>query len=874
PEVLPISEEEFATAWREETEELLLARLRVGLGVGIPLYLAFSLLDWFTARAHWLPFLLIRIVVTGTVGLLLWWQQRPAARRHLLATSFAQILLGSAGISAMTWMLGGFASPYFYGNMLVLFLLGLFIPWPVRLTAGLGTAAMAVYVVPNAVLHGFDAQALLPIFFLAGTIVLTCWATSAAEQSRRRDLHQRLQLAKANEAVIEADKMKTKFFSNVSHELRTPLMLILGPLDSLLRGEAEGDPTMLLRAMNSNAHRLLRQVNQILNFSRAIDGRLQVNWSHGNVGQVIRQYLEGTYPYAKQRNIELVVEGIDDLPDNYFDVEHVETATANLISNALKFTPDGGRITVRGGHDEENLWWEVEDTGCGIPEDQLDKVFERFHQVDGGRSGKIQGTGLGLSLSKEMMRLHHGDITVRSVYGEGTTFRITLPIAPPPEAEAGVAEGPASAEAGGASGSNRPAKDVRRSSDLSTQLADLNEASLEDEGLGEIRGPEGAPLLLLVEDNPDVRSWVASELRQNYRVVTAEDGRAGVEAARKHRPDLIISDVMMPNLDGFGLVKELRADKTFAATPILLLTARTGSDAVVEGLGLGASDYVNKPFRKAELEARIQAHLRAAKAEHALDERESRLLRIGQMTSTIAHDLRGPLTSILGRIDLVRLFAETRGELAEIEDDLASVERVVFRVTAMAEELMEYARGGSVNLDRRPTEVREFVDGVAADLGGPLADAGVDLVVEHEGDGPLPASLDPMRMQRVLENLINNARDALNGQEEAEDKRIWLQTRRDQGAVLIRVADNGPGIPEELAETLFQPFATAGKANGTGLGLAIVRNLVEAHDGTIEVDRRPPEGGAAFLLQLPLAAEQESAGEGLERPSPEPTTTG
>jgi signal transduction histidine kinase len=851
PEVPP---EEFERAFVQETHDLLDNRLRLGLSAGMVLYLAFSVLDWFVAKGSWSAFLAIRLGVVGAVGALLLHQRSSAGRRHLIATSFVQVLLGSLGISAMTWLMDGFDSTYFFGNMLVMFLLGLFIPWSVQLTAVMCTAILAGYVGPNLLLHGAQVSALLPVFFLSGTLVLTCWATRASERTRRKDLHLRLrleqvnaQLEEANDRLAETDEMKTRFFSNVSHELRTPLMLILGPLDSLLQGSYSGDPGALLQAMNTNAHRLLRQVNMILNFSRLERGVQKVNWAPGNVGTVIREQVEGGRPYAAERGMELVLEGVDALPDSYFDGEQIETVFVNLMSNAMKFTDDGGRVTVRAGTEEGLLWWTVEDTGCGIPEKDLAKVFERFHQAEGGRKGKTQGTGLGLSLSRELVRLHGGDITVSSALGEGTTFRVTLPIALPEGADCASVE---------LVDGEAPAP--QRKANAATQFADLAGPALVEEA--GVAGPEEAPLVLVVEDNTDMRIFVASSLRRTYRVATASDGVEGLEQARRLRPDLIVSDVMMPRLDGFGMVEKLREDREFANTPILLLTARAGSEAVVEGLGRGASDYVNKPFRMAELEARVDAHLRASQAERALDERDSRLVWVGQMTGTIAHDLRGPLTNILGRVELVRMIAEGAGTLAPIEQDLSSVEAAVHRVTDMTQELMEFVRGGDVQLELAEEDAGGFLERVADEMRPSLRDAGVELVVSGIRADDLAVELDAGRMQRVVENLVNNSRDALNAQDGAEDKRIWLRSQREGDRVVLRVSDNGPGIPPEVADRLFQPFATAGKANGTGLGLSIVRNLVAAHGGEIEVDHSPPEGGAAFTISLPACSGPEGNG--------------
>ncbi len=605
----------FEAAFRAETEQLLLHRLRLALGVGSALYLLFFILDLWVFPQHWLTFLGIRAFVAAMSLTTIAITYHTLGRRWLVPLSVAIMTVGTLGLSAMTWIEGGFASDYYFGNMLALFLVGLFFPWSVRTAIVYSGLVISGYAIPNTFFHPGTAQdGVLPVFFLLGTSALTCYATLAIDKSRRTEFALRNQLEAANAELQKLDEAKTRFFSNVSHELRTPLMLILGPLESMLRGTAS-DPAALLQAMNANAHRLLRQVNTILNFSRIEAGRQECHPVPGRVGSVLHDLVTAAVPYAKKRGIQLTGEGLEELPDSWFDHEQIETVAANLLSNAMKFTPDGGEVTVRAGTEGDKLWFEVADTGVGIPEKDLDKVFIRFHQVDGGKGGKIQGTGLGLALSRELVRLHKGEMSVSSTLGEGTCFRVELPLGRPEGAE----EAPPA----------ETAPRVERDDAGATQFADLVKPSLENAQGGQ-QAPEGAPLLMVVDDNPDMRNFVAQSLSRLYRVVTAEDGQDGLETARRTHPDLIVSDVMMPRLDGFGMVEALRKDKAFAATPIIMLTARTGSEAMVKGLSLGAVDYVNKPFKLVEIEARIAAQLRMRQVEKTLDERDSRLVAVGQ----------------------------------------------------------------------------------------------------------------------------------------------------------------------------------------------------------------------------------------------------
>lgn len=855
---------EFEQMFAQEGKELLLERLRLGLLVGVFLYVGFFLLDIVAVGQDWHQFLYVRLFASILPLATIFLARTAFGRKNIQALSLVIMYVGAASMVWMTTQLGGFGSDYYIGTMLAMFLVGLFFPWGVKRTAAFCGLVIATYIAANI---GVEVSkdtppsikdALFPIFFLLGTSVLTVWASGAIEASRRNGLRMRMQLEVANESLKELDKAKTGFFANVSHELRTPLMLILGPLENLMRGEG-GDPAPLLQAMNANAHRLLRQVNMILNFSKLEAGRQECNRELGKVGDVLGQLVTGATPYAEQRQIKLEGLGFDDLPETAIDPEQIETAAANLMSNAMKFTPDGGRVTIRSGHDDKIIWFEVEDTGCGIPEDQQAKVFERFHQVDGGKTGKIQGTGLGLALSKELVGLHGGRMTVSSVFGEGTTFRVELPTLEHANWEGSTAQNPDTEK--------KEVQTVARANSDATKFADLATPGLEQTGTMNTADKD-APLLLVVEDNPDMRAFISQSLARRYRVATAENGQVGLETARRVRPDMIVSDVQMPIMDGFEMVGELRKDKSFDKTPIIMLTAKTGSEAVVKGLALGAVDYVNKPFKMVEIEARIEAQLRARAVERTLDERDSRLIAVGQMTGTIAHDMRGPLTAIFNRIELLRMMADMAGSLDTMDDDLTKVEATVKRINNMIQELLEFVRGNNVTLDLRPTVVREFLDELSEDIQPALASMQIEYHRSFDGDESTALPMDRDRIARVIENLVNNSRDAIANVDGRTSGNIWISTRIETEQAVIRIADDGPGIPDEAAKKLFQPFATAGKANGTGLGLSIVRNIVTAHGGKIDVDFEPAEGGAAFTITLPRKKKDDEASEDGEDPAP------
>jgi signal transduction histidine kinase len=289
---------------------------------------------------------------------------------------------------------------------------------------------------------------------------------------------------------------------------------------------------------------------------------------------------------------------------------------------------------------------------------------------------------------------------------------------------------------------------------------------------------------------------------------------------------------------------------------VILLSARVGAEAVVEGLGSGAIDYVTKPFKMPELKARVETHLRTNAVEKQLDERETRLVAIGQMTGQIAHDLKGPLTAIVGHAELAREVAESTGSDAMIVQDLAAVEDAAHRAVSMIEQVVDFVREGSVPLRLERMPLTTFLDVTLEEQRSSLRPLGITLDLDVRATEPgVVVELDAGRMRRVVENLVTNAKEALVEQRRSGrrhgDRIVVSVSDDDEEWIQFRVMDNGPGFPIELAEELFQPFVTAGKEYGTGLGLAIVRNLVAAHGGSVTVEEPPPEGGAVFRVDLP-----------------------
>jgi signal transduction histidine kinase/CheY-like chemotaxis protein len=449
-------------------------------------------------------------------------------------------------------------------------------------------------------------------FELAAAQIVTAIRNAVAYQEERRRA----------EALAEIDRAKTAFFSNVSHEFRTPLTLMLGPEEDALEspeGVLGGEE---LRAVHRNTLRLLKLVNMLLDFSRIEAGRVQASYEPTDLAAFTTELASNFRSAMDKAGLEFVIACPPLDRPVYVDRDMWEKLVLNLLSNAFKFTFNGEiGVELRSAGDAVEL--SVRDTGVGIPAHELDRVFERFHRIEGQRSRSFEGSGIGLALVQEFVKLHGGTIRVESKLDHGTQFIARIPFGTahlPPERIAA---------------SRDPARPLRSDAYVEEAMRWLPEvgcdrprstrADLADHIIAAPAAAEAAPRpeavkgrVLLVDDNADLRSYVGRLLKERgYEVQLAADGEAALSAAHEQAPDLILSDVMMPRLDGFGLLRAVRSDVQLGDIPVVLLSARAGEEARVEGLDAGADDYLIKPFSARELLARVSTNLAMARARRA-----------------------------------------------------------------------------------------------------------------------------------------------------------------------------------------------------------------------------------------------------------------
>lgn len=453
------------------------------------------------------------------------------------------------------------------------------------------------------------------------------------------------ELATALSGLRELDVQKSNFFANVSHELRTPLTLSIAPLEELIHKKTSVSPegtNKHLHVIYNNQLRLLKLINNLLDFSKIDAGKMSGKFQKMELLQAVRFYVGTLESAAESRKIRLTLNTDEDSVPLYLDRDKFEKIIMNLLSNAFKFTPDEGAITVTvksAGRSDVEI--SVKDTGSGIPKASLGKLFQRFMQVDSSARRQYEGTGIGLALVKEYVGLHGGRVAVESEEGHGAMFIVAIPkgkehLAPETvlsDAEVNVQEIAAHNVADfrveeeeedsvledlGSEGAGSPRPPAESAPVVDTQAVGPRVAPLPIIAVGDQVSAE-KPLVLVVDDVPDMRRFVAHVLSEQYRVKTARDGLEGLEGARRIRPDIIVSDVMMPRMTGFELCNAVKKEPgDLARTPVILLSAKGDLGAKIEGLEFGADDYLVKPFNSGELLARVGNLVRLRKQEGAL----------------------------------------------------------------------------------------------------------------------------------------------------------------------------------------------------------------------------------------------------------------
>src|SRR3989440_425558 len=571
------------------------------------------------------------------------------------------------------------------------------------------------------------------LMLLVDSALITCIGNRVVTNLFLREVKLRIDLEKANERLRELDRLKSEFFANVSHELRTPLTLILAPASSLSReshGRLEAGQRTLVETIHRNATRLLQLINDLLLLAKLESGEPHIDRVPVDVGASLGRIADEAQAYAESLDLRLELQVGAGGPFTWNgDERHLDRIVLNLISNACKFSRQGGTVKVAVGSDREGIWISVADQGIGIAPHDVDRIFDRFVQVESSSTRRFQGTGIGLSIVKQLVTLHGGRMEA-------------------------------------------------------------------------VQAIDAAP------------------------------------------PDLIVSDIMMPGLDGIALARKVRGEPRTAGVPVILLSAREEVESKVAGFEAGANDYVHKPFDLQELRARIELHLRlrtqAQKLREALEQlkkaeaslvQSEKMVALGRMIAGVAHELNNPIHFLRGNLALLRRHMSSVGSALPL---LADIDESVERLTAVTRQLLLFGRkqSGDVNAAVKLAEVVPL----AVKMVAPQTPKGVRIVQEIDGE---VVRANPQDLFQVILNIVHNALQAVDPQR----GEVRIAASRNGDRVEISVIDKRCGITKENLSRIFDPFfTTKPPGSGTGLGLSIVQELVAAQNGTVRVESEPGRG--------------------------------
>ncbi|XGC80040.1 ATP-binding protein [Bdellovibrio bacteriovorus] len=710
------------------------------------------------------------------------------------------------------------------------------------------------------------------------------WRTQESEQWRSRaiqvesEIYQRAQeIQKANkdlaakerelrklyEKLTELDRQKTQFFANVSHELRTPLTLILGPVDQLLKSpDISSKAKDLLELIRKNALALLRQVNDLLDIAKFDAGELAPHYEQVQLSEFVKRVADNFNVLAQEKDIQFTLDIIENLRVEV-DPDKLQKIIMNLLGNAFKFTPAHGRIRISlqtKMHEGRSVFvLSVSDSGPGIPENQRKNIFERFFQIEDSKVRQKGGTGLGLSIVKDFTELLHGKVEVSQSIDGGAQFAIEIPVNAPDKTEVftSIHEG------------SQELSQQQMISELKEEQKDTPPEYYED-----VESDQA--VVLVVEDNSSLRNFVANSLSSEFRCVTAADGLEGYRQAQLIKPDLILTDLMMPKYDGTYLIDHLRLDQEIKDIPVIVLTARADDKLRMDLLSHGAVDYLLKPFPTEELLVRVRNHVSYYRAKRLLqtelemqgedlDEmvREvaaanQELKRLSKMKdeflATLSHELRTPASVIFSYSEMLK---EEQLQSEFMKEAVEAVNRNAKMQLRLVSDLLDIARSmkGKISLAREKILFEDVLQEVLQSQNYVAKEKGVELKFKLSPGLP-PIWADPVRVSQILGNLISNAIKFT-----PPGGHIMVEAWQSKGFIDISVTDDGEGITADYLPHIFKPFTQQNSSlsrshSGLGLGLSIVQHLVQLHGGTISAHSEGLNRGSKFLVSLPVFDEK------------------
>ena len=632
-------------------------------------------------------------------------------------------------------------------------------------------------------------------------------------------------LDQSNKELEKLNKIKTQFFANVSHELRTPLMLILGPLENLLSNPKRPVPYLKeLSLIEANARILLKHVNDLLDIAKLEADKMQISYHNVDLAKLTHHIVSLFEERIQVGQIKLELELPKQMPAQ-IDSEKIQRALINLLSNAIKCTPPKGYINITLISHKTHASLMIKDSGPGVPPAYHEAIFERFFQVEDGSARQYEGSGLGLAITKEFIELHGGSIKVSNAPQGGTLFTIDLPLqAPKGTTVAAQLDEPVSLE-----------------QNISPYIPKEIKSKPTHREQGKLNNQDATndlPLILVVEDNVDMNEFVCDILSKNYRIESAFDGQEGLQKALHLRPDLIVSDIMMPYMNGVELVHEIRRQAPLLTTPIIILTAKADDKLCVEMLREGAQDYMIKPFSPDEFRARVMNLIRTKKVDNELE----------KFVYHASHDLKAPLLGMQYLINWIEEDNPGNQLTNQSKKHLELLRRRAYRMGNLLDSLLKYYQIGRIQAEISSVNSKQLVQDIVRQLNPPTT-----FTFEYAKNLPVLQTSKAL-LHQVFSAILDNSIKYTS----RKNGHIKVGIHELSNFYEFFVEDNGPGIESVYHSKIFELFQTLQPRDileSSGVGLSIAKKIVESQGGEITVDSAKNKG-ATFRFTWPKYQEK------------------
>ena len=794
------------------------------------------------------PFISLRGGAAGLLVLGGWSILHVKSERVVRLLTHLLVFIPVVSIEIMIIAANDEHSSYYGGINLVLVGAALLLRWRLRDSVMNGCVCVISFVVVMGLTEVTYKEGFIPSYFVFVTTAISILATYFYSRSRFREFVLYSKLEESNDKLKAIDETKSRFFANLSHELRTPLTLILGPTENLRASNlAKADPIVEdhLDTIEENGYRLLRLINDILDLVKLDSGESPPRPESIHVADFINGLTSNLRPVANLKGIDISCRcNVVEQSDVWLDRDRLEKIMLNLAVNAVKFTPTGGSIVMSADTEAGELLLAVSDTGEGMSEEDVANVFVRFWQADMSARRKHRGAGIGLSLVKSLVESMDGEVTVESVLGEGTVFQISIPTPEPPQKESSQR-----VERGGVDVLERYNEEARLR--LSVKAGENPDRVQELDSYIELnrdRPPGDKKRVLVADDEEAMRKFITRQL-VDYEIIQAADGKEAWDLAVATQPDLIILDLMMPEMDGIEVTRKIRKSEDLARTPIILITAQASEAPRVDALEAGVNDFISKPFSTVELSVRARNLLNSAEFEvrlaennvqlgtayDQLKEQESILVQteklssLGRMSAGIVHEVNNPLNYTKTALHALKTFKNDipEDEREDFLDVLGDAQEGVNRVIGIVTDLRSFTRGDATLMAE--LSFADLVESarrlVSSALSGMVFNTDIEESLMIEGNEG--------QLCQLFVNFFQNSARAIQLNESSDEQgQIDVHAERlKEGGVFLSIRDNGCGIKEEDLEKIFDPFFTKNDVGeGMGLGLSICHSILKQHN--------------------------------------------